>query len=129
MPITVNWLDTKNTIVHLSYIKPWNWSDFETALVEANKLMDTVDHPVDMIIQMHDGLPREISPARFRQVFQHFHRNIRSTALVGASDMIRITITAFMRVMGQDHRNFFFAASVDDAFKRFDKLNSASGAA
>jgi hypothetical protein len=121
MPITVSWHDASKTIVHLSYLKPWNWPEFETAIVEANALMDTVDHPVDMIVQMHDGLPREISPARFRTIFQHFHRNIRSTALLGANDLIRVTITAFMRVLGQDHREFFFAASIDDALKRFDK--------
>lgn len=129
MPITVTWIDAEKTVVHLSYLKPWDWTEFEAALNEANALLDTVDHPVDMIVQMHDGLPREISPARFRTIFSHFHRNIRSTALLGASDLIRITITAFMRVLGQDHRNFFFAASLDDALEKFAEQKKTAGAA
>jgi hypothetical protein len=124
MPISVTWLNPEKTIIHLSYIKPWNWSDFESAVIQANMLLDTVDHPVNMIIQMHDGLPREINPARFRTVFSNFHKNIRSTALLGASDMVRVSINAFMRVLRQERFSFFFASTVDDAAAEFGKRHN-----
>src|SRR5579859_3764603 len=105
-------------MLYLTYEKPWSWIDFDKALLEANASLDEVTHPVDMIIQMHDGLPSDVSPARFRVIFRKFHTNVRDTALIGANPMIRHTISAFMRVMGQGHRPFFFAASVDDALKQ-----------
>ncbi len=119
MPVTVTWLNAPQTIIQLHYEKPWAWADFLEAVAQANRMLDTVHHPVDMVVLMQDGLPRDIGPWRFRVIFRDFHSNVHDTALLGASEFMRQTITAFMRVMGRDTRTFFFAASLDEAYARF----------
>ncbi len=91
--------------------------------------MDEVDHPVDMIIYMHGGMPRDVGPWQFRAVIRDFHPNLRSTALVGVNAFIRQTINAFMRVVGQDHHKFFFAATLEEAIERIAALNDVHSAA
>ena len=124
MAVSVDWINDEKTIIRIHYTKPWIWAEFETAVKEANALMDTVDHPLDMVIQMDGGLPPAIRASQFRSIFSDFHRNIHQTALIGASSMIRITITAFMNVMGQN-KEFFFATSLEDAIKGFDQGDQA----
>jgi hypothetical protein len=124
MPITPQWANPEKTIIYLIYEKPWKPDEFVAAVRQTNALLDTVDYPVDMIIQMRDGLPSVIDSWPFRTVMRNFHPNIRNTALVGASDTIRRIITAFMRVMGQDHP-FFFAATLEEAHHRLAERQKA----
>ena len=120
MPISVDWFNAQKTVIRLHYTKPWDWAEFEHAVTASNAMMDTVDYSISMIIQMDGGLPSNVNASRFRMIFRNFHRNIRVTALIGASDFLRVTITAFMRVIRQD-KDFFFAATVDDALKGFEQ--------
>ena len=125
MPITSQWANPEKTIVYFIYEQPWNIQEFQTAVLQVNGLLDTVNHPVDMIIHIRGGMPNLGNAAPFRTVMRNFHPNIRYTALVGAPDFVRRTITAFMRVMGQDHP-FFFAATIDEAQKRLAERNGSA---
>jgi len=118
MPVTPHWGNADHTVIFLTYEKPWDWPAFDAAVVDLNAMLDTVHHPVDMLIVIRDGLPREINPQRFRKVMNNFHPNIRTTALIVANDLVRWSITAFVRVLGQDHHAFFFASNVDQALTR-----------
>lgn len=125
MPITSEWANPEKTIIYFLYEQPWNAEEFHAGVLRTNALLDTVQHPVDMIIYMHGGLPNLSSSWPFRSVMRNFHPNIRYTALVGANDFIRRTITAFMRVMGQQNHPFFFAATLEEAQMRLAERNKA----
>ena len=121
MPVVSQWANAEKTIIYLLYEKPWDWDAFAAGVAHSNALMDTVQHPVDMIIVIHGGLPLNLSAWRMRGIIRDFHRNLRSTALVGANDFIRQTINAFMRVIGRENRSFFFAATLEEAFTELAK--------
>ncbi|MEP7287206.1 MAG: hypothetical protein ABI947_15735 [Chloroflexota bacterium] len=121
MPVVSQWANTEKTIIYLLYEKPWDWEAFAAAVAQINTLIDTVSHPVDMIIVIHGGVPLNLSAWRMRGIIRDFHHNIRSTALVGANDFLRQTITAFMRVLGRGNSAFFFAATLEDALTELAK--------
>jgi hypothetical protein len=126
MPITSQWANPEKTIVYFIYEKPWNLEEFQSGVEQVNALLDTVQHPVDMIIHMRDGLPSLVDSGPFRSVIRNFHPNIRNTALVGANDFVRRTITAFMRVLGQQNHPFFFAATLEEAHYRLAERQKAA---
>lgn len=128
MPFTSRWANPEKTIIYFIYDKPWNLNEFQAAVKQVNAQLDTVQHPVDMIIHMRGGLPSLVDAGPFRSVMRSFHRNIRNTALVGANDFIRRTITAFMRVLGQQNRPFFFAATLEEAHYRLAERQKAAAA-
>ena len=126
MPITSRWANPEKTIVYFIYEKPWNADEFLSGVKQVNALLDTVHHPVDMVIHMRDGLPSLLEVGPFRTVMRNFHPSIRNTALVGASDFVRRTITTFMRVLGQQNHPFFFAATLEEAHYRLAQRQKAA---
>src|SRR5882724_11718384 len=126
MPITSQWANPDKTLIYFIYEQPWSAEEFQVAIAQTNVLLDTVHHPVDMIIHMRDGMPSITSSLPFRSMMRNFHPNIRYTALVGAGDLLRRTITAFMRVLGQQHHPFFFAATIEEAQQRLAERNKAA---
>ena len=128
MPITSQWANAEKTIIYFVYDPPWNAQEFQAAVFQVNSLLDTVNHPVDMIIHMRGGMPNLGNSWPFRSVMRNFHRNVRYTALVGANDFLRRTISAFMRVMGQQNRPFFFAATLEEAHQRLAERNKVATA-
>src|SRR5215813_10030541 len=126
MPVTAYWANPDRTIIYFVSEKPWNAMDFQAGVLQANALLDTVNHPVDMIIEIRSGMPNIVGSWPFRAAMRNFHRNIRNTALVGANDFLRRTITTFMRVLGQQNHPFFFAATLEEAHQRLAERRGAA---
>jgi hypothetical protein len=57
MGILVEWDNESHTAIRLVYGNTWNWRDHFLALDAASSLMASVQHPVDLILDLRNSMP------------------------------------------------------------------------
>jgi hypothetical protein len=79
MPIEFDWENDDQTVLRLVAIDPWNWNDFHKNMRLATFWLDTVDHPVELIVDLRRS---ETLPAgalgHIRSLGKPLHPNMRS---------------------------------------------------
>ncbi len=132
MGITIVWDNSDHTVMRMTFTSPWNWDDLETILTEVHAMLDTVNHRVDVIVDMkNSGAIPEGAFWRFHKLTQTKHRNRGRVILVGGNTFIR-TMTDTVRRLANDLFDadmFVLAPTVEDARavlfkKRLEMANS-----
>jgi hypothetical protein len=120
MGITIGWHNDDKNIILLTYTRPWDWTDFEAAAKEMIELLDSVNHPVDMIFDIRKaGAPPQGALKRFREVAETNHPNGRWLVFVGGGSIVMRFLDLFTRLYGLT-RNvpyFRFVYSMEEALK------------
>lgn len=93
MSIHVMWDNDEKTVVRYVYEGRWTWEDFEAARREAAELLKTVNHQVDVIVDVQDSklLPNS-AISRGRELSKSdptVFANEGITVIVGASTFVR----------------------------------------
>lgn len=88
MNIKVFWDNDAQTIMRYQFFKGWSWADLRNIFDEGYALLDTVDHPVDVIMDFSEASifapSGAINQARHVSNNQR-HANLGLTAVVGSS--------------------------------------------
>jgi len=63
MCIRVEWSSEAQTAIRIIYEEGWNWRDHALALDVVNTLMDTVAHPVDLLLDLEHCVSLPEGPA------------------------------------------------------------------
>ncbi|MBZ0291919.1 MAG: hypothetical protein K8L99_05055 [Anaerolineae bacterium] len=120
MSIEVSWANPEKTVIVYAYEGRWSMEQFNNSYQQARKLMDTVQHPVDFIIDVRNSslLPSGIL-SRGRNVVTTPHPNEGRTAIVGANTFVRSMLDLFSRLYGERYREskFYLAPTMDEAHK------------
>jgi hypothetical protein len=118
MGIRVQWDNDDKTIVRWDFDGPWKWDDYFVAQLESNRLLDSVDHLVDIIgnIQKSRLLPPS-AVSVYRSSLKSAAPNLGLIVLVGSSSFVRQMVNIFMKLFrfkgpGTDFR---FADSEEEA--------------
>ncbi|HLV34584.1 MAG TPA: hypothetical protein VKY59_05715 [Spirillospora sp.] len=56
MPVEFAWDNDEKTVVRVVATMPWNWNDFHKAMRRASFLLDTVQHDVDLLIDLRQSV-------------------------------------------------------------------------
>jgi hypothetical protein len=118
MSIKVIWDNTEKTIIRFIYSRGWTLSDFYTALQESRSMLDTVNYPVDFIIDVRessmipDGVLSHSKPITSRK-----HPNQGKSVIVGANALVRALFQVFRRVYvtSPETLMYSFAATLEEA--------------
>lgn len=126
MGINVQWYDDAKTILFVQYEAEWTIEDFYDSITRSYDLMETVEHPVDIVqdlTQMQFFPVRLIAMSRFTEAKAHPRK--RYMILAGASlfveKMLDVAKKLAPTVMDDSH----FAGSVEAAFRLLDELRAA----
>lgn len=121
MSIKVLWDNPEKTIIRYAYDGRWSLDEFNDAYVEARKLLDTVDHLVDFIIDVRSSplIPNGVL-SRGRNVVLAPHPNEGRTMIIGASSFVRAMADIFQKIYGVRGNRipFLFATTLEDAHVR-----------
>jgi hypothetical protein len=83
MPITIAWDNDEKTVLRLTAADRWNWNDFHKSMRVATFWLDTVDHAVEMIVDLSQS---ERLPAgalgHIRSLGTQIHPNGRARLLI-----------------------------------------------
>jgi hypothetical protein len=116
MPIQVQWDNEDKTILRYQYEGAWTWDDLYTALAQGYEWIDTVDHTVDIIIDLRQS---SIIPSsaltHARNLDKHRHPRIGLTIAVGANRFIQLLADTFKRLVPSVASQYTLLATLDEA--------------
>lgn len=118
--IQVDWANDGHTIIELSFQHGWTWPELHKAIQQADDLITSVTHPVNLVIDIRQagGLPRDFMTAAGELFAQGEARpNEGRKVVVGAGVLIRAGYSAFLKIYGDklQNRPFLFANSLEEA--------------
>ncbi len=83
MPVHFEWTDATKTVLRYRVEGQWNWNDLHKHLARAAFQMDSVDHPVDLLLDLRGSsqLPAG-AVAHLRSVGKKQHRNSSERVII-----------------------------------------------
>src|SRR4051812_10334960 len=99
MPYLIAWDDDQQTILRVDYSEPLRWEEVIVSQEEFNREIDTVDHPVSLILDFSrlERLPAG-AMSGFKQVSKNYHPLTEFSALVGMNPFIRMFEKTFRNI-------------------------------
>lgn len=120
MNIIVEWGNAAHTLLIQQYPVQWDLNDLLASRQAVFACMDTVDHPVDMIIDLRESprLPPSFLPY-MRRMNEQPHPRTRQVAFVGANGFIIAMINMAQRLYYVPHpKPILFARTLEEAIAK-----------
>jgi hypothetical protein len=119
MAIVTRWDNKKKTIVLLEFESEWSWNDLEESVQQADALIGSVDHFVDLIIDLEgSSIPKDVLNAAQTLLASGSARpNEGVRVVVGANGTMRTIYQTLQKTFGGtvDGREILFAPTLSDA--------------
>ncbi|MBN1122277.1 MAG: hypothetical protein JXJ17_14460 [Anaerolineae bacterium] len=121
MKIHVRWLDRDHRVILQTFDPDWSWADFAEASRLEAKMMDTVDHQVDVVA---DGRSVQL-PGRALSVMPEIrnssatlnHPNGGNYILVGINRVVQTFVEVYTSVFKQHGTKVLFANTFEEAYE------------
>ena len=122
MNIEVNWANNTQTAIHLTFQRGWTWDHLDQALNQADAMIGSVEHTVNVIIDIRNGggIPRDFFTVAGELFAQGNPRaNEGQRVVVGAGRMMRAVYRGLLNVYGGQLQNrpFLFASTLEEAHR------------
>jgi hypothetical protein len=121
MPVHITWDEGLSDVIRYDFEGRWTWNEFEQAYSEAVRLFGTVDHPVDVIVNLlpSTALPRGILDV-VKRVADNAPPHHGMTVYVGQRDILQVFARAFERIYPNAAARYplAFCATLDEARAR-----------
>ena len=120
MQINVGWDNNDHKIVRIVFQQGWTWHDLRQAIHQADQLIVSEAHTVNLVIDIHDagGIPGDFI-TRAGELFAQgdARSNEGQKVVIGAGALIRMAYKGFLKVYGSklEGRPFTFADNLDAA--------------
>lgn len=102
MGITILWDNEEKTIIRYVYEGRWVWDDLHHARVQVHEMLNTVNHPVGIIVDVREStlVPNgALSQGRqFATTSPTTHPNEGRTIIVGANTFLRSMYDLFRKI-------------------------------
>lgn len=121
MAIVTQWDNRNKTAILLEFETEWSWADLENALQQADELIISVQHQVDIIIDMEgSNIPKDFVNAVKKLMSENGNdarNNEGHRIVVGANKAMRAVYNTVQGTFKNqfENRKLLFAADVDDA--------------
>lgn len=119
MAIVTRWDNKKKTVVLLEFESEWSWDELEGAVQKADQLIGSVEHFVDLIIDLEGtNIPRDVlTAAKTLLASGEARPNEGARVVVGANGAIRTIYQTIQKTFNNavEGREILFAPSMADA--------------
>ena len=121
------WHDDRKTILHQVYEGRCVAADFHTCINDAYQMVNTVNHPVDIIVDMTKAtfIGTSFLSAQGNSEAKA-QDNQRMAVLVGAPPFIRALVNIGKKVAPKTTKNIHFAKTIEEALILIGKVSNAS---
>jgi len=126
MSIHVKWFNTSKTIILQEYHTPWNWKMYHNAAKEIDQMLDSVNYPVDVIVDFSDGavLPAK-ALSHFRRAVMDIHPNRGLVILVGMNPYLAALQDVLQQMVPHSTARSRIAETLDEAIAIINAEGSA----
>lgn len=119
MAIVTRWDNKKKSIILLEFESEWTWDELEEAVQKADKLIGSVEHYVDLIIDLEGAsIPGDIlNGAKNLLASGEARPNEGARVVVGANSALQSFYQILQKTLHSNvnGREVLFAASLSDA--------------
>ncbi len=119
MAIVTRWDNKKKTVILLEFESEWTWDELEAAVQRADGLIGSVEHFVDLIIDLEGAsIPRDILTGAKNLLSSGEARpNEGARVVVGANGALRTIYQTLQKTLSNDveEREVLFAPNISDA--------------
>jgi hypothetical protein len=119
MAIVTRWDNKKQTVILLEFETEWDWDELEAAVQKADQLIGSVEHFVDLIIDLEGTtIPRDIlTAAKTLLASGEARPNEGARVVVGANGAIRTIYQTLQKTFNNavEGREILFAPNMRDA--------------
>lgn len=124
MTIYIDWDTPEKQVVRFDIESTGDWSEFRQAVKQANALINSVDHTVDLIINPQPGAePGRGAMPIFKNAQLDAPANQGVTVIVETKLFARMLVNAFCRVYRDMQDAIIVVASLEDARRVLRKRN------
>ena len=123
MAITVQWENLEKTIVCQTYNGVWPLEELPEAISKSADLINSVDHPVDVIIDLTDNGVETFSVlSSLRSIERKEPKNQRAVVIIGATFTVNMLIRIGRTIAPSAGRYLQLAKSKEEAYKIIDQI-------
>ena len=119
MAIVTRWDNKKKSVILLEFESEWSWDELEEAVQKADRLIGSVEHRVDLIIDLEGTtIPRDIfTAAKTLLASGEARPNEGTRVVVGANGAIRTIYQTIQKTLSSavEGREILFAPNMPDA--------------
>lgn len=117
MPITVRWDNEDKTIIYYVFDRRWTWDEFNVVYQDVYRMLDTVDHTVHAIVDLHNSqlLPADTLTHMRRLTFQQ-HDNGGITVIITTNFLAQSLYSILSGVYRKALEIFKLAPTVEEAY-------------
>lgn len=97
--INVQWDNIHRSVIRFTFRNHWTWRECETALLKGMVLLDSVNHPVDIIYDMSESLlpPQKAMTHTEKLISLTRHAHLRRLVIVEHGSILRM----YLEIVGQ----------------------------
>jgi hypothetical protein len=127
MAIRVQWDNPDKTILRFTYDREWAWDEVYSALEEKRRLLGTVQHPVDTLVDMRAVVTIPVGALiHARRLAEQANGNERVTLVVGANPFILSLVDLVRNLHPAFIKNYRFVSTLNDAYTLLNHQRSAN---
>lgn len=116
MSITVAWDNPEKTILRQTYTGRWTWNQFYAASEQTRDLMDSVDHRVDILIDMRHSSTLPQNAMSHIGVVERRHRNQGRIVAVGVNQLIQLMFRIVLPIRPHLAEYILIVRTMDEAY-------------
>lgn len=129
MKIKIHWGNDQQSLLYYTFEVGWDWKDMYDAFAQARELMETVDHPVNIIMDLsHVSLIPKGALAKIRWAFESpKQKNVGLTVVVTPSSFIKSMIDLGTKIWGKTAKQWSvaFVTTLEEAHILIEEYNGA----
>jgi len=125
MPILLVWDNDQKSILRQVYVGHWTQEDFFASFAEAEALYSSVEHDIDLIIDLRQNQTNPLSMINtFSRTESRVHPNHASVTVVGVNSFIRVLGGISVKLAPRLSRNLAFVATLDEAYAHIRQMRA-----
>ncbi|MDQ7025289.1 MAG: hypothetical protein Q9P01_14725 [Anaerolineae bacterium] len=124
MPVSIDWGNSKKTIIHIKFMSPWTWEEYYTANQNVFDLIDSVEHKVCLLIDFTESnghLPPSAF-THFRKAATSFHPRVRVIIVTSPRMMLVKMMVSMVQKIGRVKLRILFAQTTEEAYQVLEHL-------
>lgn len=111
MPASITWDDKSQTVLRYILTGTWTWAEFRLGVDEAVALINSVDHPVDVILDLRnsESLPLDNPFPTLKYMVSVVPPNASQTAfiIVGGQSLMVALVNSLQKIYPTDNKIAF----------------------
>jgi hypothetical protein len=123
--IKLYWRDEEKQILVREMDATWTWDEYETNIDETKKLLESVEHPVIVLIdccKVSNAVP-ENALHHISEANKDLPKNLSAQIIVSDSSWLQVMAALLRHLLPEEAYKYLFVRTMDKAEKQIAKLN------